>query len=135
MADKGALTGRCHCGRITWESDGPVAWSCYCHCPDCRRNTASPVTAFFGVPHASHRWTGEPPAIYRSSPGVERLFCPDCGTPMAYRNAGDKRNIHLYVATLDDPESVQPSFHVFHAHRLAWFDTADGLPRHDRLRQ
>lgn len=132
MADGAALRGHCHCGAVSWESDGPVAWACYCHCPDCRRNAASPVTAFFGVPHGSHRWTGTAPAIYASSPGVERLFCAACGTQMAYRHAEDTRNIHLYIATLDDPETVRPTFHVFHAHHLSWFDTADDLPRHAR---
>lgn len=125
------MKGHCHCGAVRWKSDGPVAWSCYCHCRDCRRNCAAPVTAFFGVPHGSVDWTGEVPKIYASSEGVERLFCGDCGTPMAYRNAGDTRNIHLYTATLEDPEAVPPAFHVFHGERLKWLNIDDNLDRHD----
>jgi len=38
------------------------------------------------------------------------------------------------VATLDEPEAVAPGFHIFRASRIAWFETADDLPRHDRFR-
>lgn len=126
------LKGHCHCGAVRWVSDGPVAWSSYCHCSDCRRICGSPVTAFFGVPHGSVRWLGQPPRIYQSSEGVERLFCGDCGTPVAYRNARDADNIHLHIATLEDPEQVAPEFHEFHSERLSWLSIQDDLPRHPK---
>ena len=40
---------------------------------------------------------------------------------------------HLYVGTLDDPERFVPTFHVFYAEHISWFDTADDLPRHQGL--
>jgi len=125
------MKGHCHCKAVRWQSDGPVAWTCYCHCTDCRRNCAAPVTAFFGVPHGSIHWSGTEPQIYNSSEGVERLFCGTCGTPMAYRNARDLKNIHLYTATLEDPESLPPAAHVFYAQRLSWLQIDDDLPRYD----
>lgn len=124
------MKGHCHCKAVHWESDGDVAWSCYCHCADCRRNCASPVTAFFGLPHEAVKWQGEPAKIYRSSDHVERLFCGTCGTQMAYRNARDAVNIHLYTATLGDPGSLPPRFHVFHAEHMRWLDIQDNLPRY-----
>ena len=125
------MKGHCHCGAVSWVSDCPVAWSCYCHCSDCRRNCAAPVTAFFGVPHESIRWLGDAPKIYQSSDQVERLFCGTCGTQMAYRNAADQKNIHLYTATLEDPETVPPAFHVFDRDRLTWLNIQGDLPRYD----
>jgi len=126
------MQGHCHCGSVRWQSDGPVAWSCYCHCADCRRNCAAPVTAFFGVPHDSLQWVGDTPNVYNSSKGIERLFCGKCGTQMAYRNASDTANIHLYIATLDNPETQPPASHVFHAHHLPWLKIDDDLPRFDQ---
>lgn len=127
------MKGHCHCGEVRWGSDGPIAWSCYCHCEDCRRNCAAPVTAFFGVPHESVRWDGKTPRTYASSEGVERLFCGNCGTPMAYRRADDTVNLHLYIATLDNPEEVAPQSHVFHAAHLRWLSLGDQLPKYARL--
>lgn len=126
------MKGHCHCGSVTWESDGEIAWSCYCHCADCRRNCAAPVTAFFGLPHDSVYWSGSP-KIYRSSEGVERLFCADCGTPMAYRNTLDPVNIHLYTATLENPNDAPPRFHVFHSDHISWLNLQDKLPRYAKL--
>lgn len=126
------MKGHCHCGAVRFDTPGPVAWSCYCHCADCRRNCASPVTAFFGVPHGSVRWEGTP-KTYTSSEGVERLFCGNCGTPMAYRNATDTVNLHLYVATLNDPNTIQPAFHIFHRDHVNWLAIDDDLPRHETL--
>ncbi|MCL6284053.1 GFA family protein [Ruegeria sp. 2012CJ41-6] len=124
------MKGHCHCGDVRWESDGAVAWSCYCHCADCRRNCAAPVTAFFGVPHDSVRWSGGEPRTYHSSERVERLFCGTCGTPMAYRNDADQETVHLYVATLENPEDIAPQIHVFHSEHIPWLQIGDHLPKY-----
>ena len=129
------LKGHCLCGAVTWSAEGPVDWSAYCHCADCRRNCAAPVTAYFGVPRSGFRWTGTVPAVFASSPGVRRHFCATCGTPMAYDAEADRANIHLYAATLDDPRDFTPQFHVQTAEALPWFRIDDDLPRHERFRK
>src|SRR3546814_10666604 len=78
--------GRCRCGDVTYEFEGAENWRAYCHCESCRRNTSSPVTAFFGVARSAFRFTGKIPLAYASSPGVRRFFCGRCGSPMAYEN-------------------------------------------------
>ena len=122
--------GHCLCGAVSYEYSGPENWRAYCHCESCRRNTASPVTAFLGVPRSAFRFTGKAPAVYRSSPGVRRLFCAACGTPMAYDSDRYPDEIHLYAATLENPENYRPQAHVHVAERLNWFDVNDELPRH-----
>lgn len=128
------MKGHCHCGAVTWEAEGAETWACYCHCADCRRNCAAPVTAFFGVPLSRFRWTGAEPALYASSPGTERRFCGACGTPMAYQTVADPGAIHLYAATLDDPAAYRPRFHVFYAEHLPWLEIADDLPRYQKYK-
>lgn len=122
--------GRCLCGAVRFEYDGAPLWSAHCHCESCRRATSSPVTTYIGVPRDRARFTGAEPAVYRSSPGVERLFCPTCGSPVAYRAERWPDEIHFFAASLDDPTQVTPQAHVFHAERLSWFETADDLPRY-----
>ena len=127
MTTKG---GRCLCGDVTYEYSGPENWRAYCHCESCRRNTSSPVTAFFGVPKTACRFTGKEPSVYDSSPGVRRLFCGRCGSPMAYESDRFPDEIHLYAASLDRPEDYVPQGHVYCAEQLPWFDVRDSLPRH-----
>lgn len=122
--------GHCLCGDVTYEFEGDANWRGYCHCESCRRSTSSPVTAFFGVNRSVFRFTGSPPAVYPSSPGVRRLFCRRCGSPMAYETDRRPDEIDLHAATLDDPETYRPEAHVHVAERLSWFDLHDTLPRH-----
>ncbi len=122
--------GRCLCGDVTYEYEGKVNWAGHCHCESCRRNTSSPFTTFFAVPAGEYRFTGEEPAVYESSPGVRRLFCRNCGSPIAYDADAYPHEIHFYAGTLEHPEDLAPQFHVFYAEKMPWIEIDDGLPRH-----
>ena len=76
-------SGGCFCGAVRYEYEGPENWVGHCHCESCRRNCSAPFTTFVGVPRDKVRMTGAAPAVYESSPGVRRLFCARCGTPVA----------------------------------------------------
>lgn len=127
-------TGRCLCGAVTFEYQGPENWRGHCHCASCRRNTASPFTTFLGVPRDACRFTGTQPSVYHSSPGVRRLFCGTCGTPMAYEADRYPEEVHFYAATLDDAASFAPQFHTHYAEKLPWIEIVDGLPKYDKPR-
>ncbi len=123
------ITGRCLCGAITFTLDAPPDWAGYCHCESCRRNCSAPVTAFLTGPASGFRWTGAIPASYESSQGARRHFCATCGTPMAFEADHYPGEVHLYIASLDDPGAIRPREHVHHEERLPWFEIADDLPR------
>jgi hypothetical protein len=40
------------------------------------------------------------------------------------------RLIDVGIARLDDPAAVEPSLHIWTESRIAWFETADHLPRY-----
>jgi hypothetical protein len=123
-------TGRCGCGAVSFRVDGDPNWVAHCHCRDCRAQTGSPFTTFAGFPRARFAWTGVPPAIHRSSPGVARSFCARCGTPMAFEGARWPDEVHIYVATVEDPASLVPQAHVYFGQALPWIQPADGLARY-----
>ena len=124
--------GRCLCGAVTWEYEGDPNWIAHCHCESCRRNCAAPIVTFVGVPEAAFRWTGAAPAAFSSSPGVRRLFCGLCGTPVAYDAEAFDGEIHLYACGHDDPAALSPTAHVHHAEALAWLPIGDGLRRYPK---
>ena len=72
------------------------------------------------------------PGVYESSPGVRRLFCQRCGTPMAYDADRFKHEIHFYAASLDDSENYAPEFHVHCGEQLAWLNVVDDVPIYDK---
>ncbi len=122
--------GRCLCGKVAYEFEGDINWSGHCHCESCRRNTSSVVATFIGVPRTAFRFTGAEPKAYVSSKGVRRLFCADCGSPIAYDADAYPDEIHFYTGTLERPQDLPPTFHVFYDEKLPWLEIDDDLPRH-----
>ncbi len=122
--------GRCLCGAVKFEYEGPENWIGHCHCQSCRLNTASPFATFMGVPNEAYRLTGKTPASYGSSPGVRRLYCPDCGAPVAYDADKFPDEIHFYLSALEDASGLEPQFHVFTEEKVPWITLGDDLPKY-----
>lgn len=122
------MHGRCLCGLVRFEVDEPVQACVHCHCESCRRQCSAPMTTYIGVADGQWRWTTEAPKVFQSSPGVERSFCGNCGTPLSFRSERMSGVMHLYVASLDAPEKFEPSLHVSHEEKLPWLILCDGLP-------
>jgi hypothetical protein len=122
------LLGGCLCGMIRYQISTEPRSVDYCHCSMCRRAAGAPVVARLVVANNAFAWTKDQPAVYQSSPQVERLFCPRCGTQLALRDEPDFLDVTL--ASLDDPEAVRPGYHIWTTSRISWFDIADDLPRY-----
>jgi hypothetical protein len=121
--------GRCFCGSVTFEIDTPIKWCVLCHCESCRRQCSSPLTAFVCVDHGQWRLTGAPPKIHRSSPGVERTFCGDCGSAISFCSQNMSGLMNFHVAAMDEPELFVPTLHVAYEEKLPWLHVADDLKK------
>jgi hypothetical protein len=124
------LEGGCLCGGVRYRiSDAPTQAN-YCHCRMCQRASGAPVAAWLTTAREAFAWTKGEPAAYRSSAEAERLFCPRCGTPLAFAALAEPDHLDVTLASLDDPDAVHPSHHIWTASRIGWFEIADDLPRH-----
>ena len=123
-------TGRCFCGRVRFVAVGAPKWVAHCHCESCRRATSSPMTTYAGYPEDKVTWSGEPLETYESSPGVVRCFCRHCGAPMSFAGARWPGEVHLFVASFDDPAGLTPTLHSYAGEQLPWLHLGDGLPRY-----
>lgn len=119
--------GGCLCGRVRYAASGPPIDAGYCHCRMCQRSGAT-VLAWGSFPVEAFKYLGKPPRVFQSSSQGRREFCPDCGAQIAFREEGG-RTMDVNLGTLDDPEAIQPEYHIWTDSRIAWFDTADALPR------
>ena len=121
--------GGCLCGKVRFRVTAAGIDSGYCHCRMCQRNTGAPVVAWTTFPAASFSWMAGSPAIYVSSPNVQRQFCAECGSYMVFR-IQDSKEVSVNTASLDDPASFPPRMHIFTESRIPWFRTQDDLPHH-----
>ena len=121
--------GHCLCRKTGWEFEGEISWGCYCHCDDCRRNCAAPVVAWVGVPLENFKWMGTAPHAFESSPGAQRYFCGTCGSPLGFEASHYPGMMHVYAASLADPATFKPEFHLNSESRLPWLKMEDDLPK------
>lgn len=129
-------TGRCACGSVRYELASEPYDAGWCHCRDCQLNSGSPAMAFASVPITDYVVTegAELIARFDSSAIGQRSFCSKCGTPLLMIEKDHPTTLDFSLATLDNPDSVVPGFHIFYASRIAWANAGDDLPRHDRRR-
>ena len=102
----------------------------YCHCRLCQRSSGAPVLAWATFPAGSFRYTQGTPGNFKSSAWGQREFCRDCGTQLLFRNTADNKTVDINMVTLDDPEQLDPEYHIWTESQLKWFDISDHLPRH-----
>ncbi len=63
---------------------------------------------------------------------MKRSFCRRCGTPLAYQADHYDGEFHLAIGAFDEPDRLPADSHVHVAQKIAWFDTADDLPRYPK---
>ncbi len=135
MSDESeTLHGGCQCGNIRYRARRPVSSGALCHCISCRRASGAPAVAWFTVKIGDLEFEQGQPDEFRSSPPVIRGFCGRCGTPLTYRHGQFPGYIDVTTATLEDPEAMPPSDHIWTSHRLRWMESLDRLPAHPKTR-
>jgi len=132
--DARELTGRCLCGAVRYRCGARIWPPTLCHCESCRRAAGAHVVGWVTVHASSAAFTAGQPRSYASSPGVERTFCGNCGTPLSYRSEHRPGEIDFTIGSLDAPDAAVPVDHVWMADAPAWDRPSDGLPQHRRGR-
>lgn len=124
------------CGAVRYRVASTPYDAGWCHCRTCQLNSGSPAMAFATVPFTDFHFIhgADLAGTVASSETGQRCFCTRCGTPLLMQEGDAPDTVDFSLATLDDPRSVTPGFHIFYASRIPWADSVDDLPRHDRGR-
>jgi len=115
------FAGGCLCGEVRYRITAAPVEALYCHCRMCQRAHGAPVIAWLTVPFDVFAVTAGKPVAYRSSAKAFRHFCGSCGTPLTWREADNPRLVDISIASLDNPEAVAPTMHVWTDSRIPWF--------------
>ncbi len=133
MTDPKQLTGGCMCGAVRYEIAGEPFMVNHCHCHSCRKHNGAAVVTLAGFKVDQVKFIGEPRKFYESTPGANRAFCSNCGTPLTWEGDGDELGpiCEIHISTFDNPDTLVPTGHAFYQERIKWFDVADDLPRYE----
>jgi hypothetical protein len=124
------------CGAVRYELKSEPFDAGWCHCRTCRLNSGAPAMVFASVAEGDLVWTKGADKVksVASSSFGHREFCGECGTPFLMKVDHQPETVDFSVATLDEPNSIAPEFHIFWKSRVAWFDPGDNLPKHHKFR-
>jgi hypothetical protein len=102
-----APTGRCACGSVRYRLSSAPFDAGWCHCRICQLVSGTPAMAFATLPQGDLVFTegGDKVKTFASSSFGHRLFCGECGTPIAMKVAHQPETIDFTIATLDNPDT------------------------------
>lgn len=131
------VSGRCHCGAISFEAEIDPNQVRICHCTDCQTLSGSAFRINVASLPGSFALTGGTPKIYvkTAESGNRRVhaFCPDCGTPLwATSPDPDPQSYGLRVGTLDCRTELAPARQGWCRSALPWSMDLRGVTRSER---
>ena len=118
-----ALSGGCLCGAVRYRIDAQPLGTRYCWCRTCQYLAAGNASVNVRVPAAALQVEGvatDYASVADSGNRMHRQFCPTCGTQLFSGSEGFPDVVVVRVGTLDDPQAVQPSMHIWTASAPRW---------------
>jgi hypothetical protein len=127
MTLSGTLTGRCLCGKVTYEFTGEPIATAVCHCSHCQRQGGSAFSVNLLAHESQLKLSGDLTTYEeRGEKGdqvyVRRRFCSTCGSPILSEIALSEGIIALKAGTLDDTTSVKPTVEAWCVDKQSWVD-------------
>lgn len=132
------ISGKCFCGYVTYTAEVDPDKVAICHCTDCQSNSGTAYGVVAGVIDGRFELlSGELKVIGKvAESGAERslTFCPECGTRIYAKPAGDAEGFFgLRAGTIDQRDQLPPKFQVWCRSAQPWA-IVDGIPRYDTQR-
>ena len=133
MASTFPIDGGCDCGAVRYRMEtAPLFVNC-CHCRWCQRETgtAFALNAMIEADRVTH--LGAEPELIdtpsASGKGQKIARCPKCRIAVwsNYSGAGSMLRF-VRVGTLDEPDSLPPSIHIFTTTKQPWVVLPEGTP-------
>lgn len=126
------MRGTCFCGYVRYAIDAEPIYACHCHCHSCQQASGAPFVTWATFPLAEFDVQDGVIAEYRSSPGVTRGFCAQCGTSLTYGHTDRPGELDVTVASLAEPERITPRSHIWVEDKAPWLVINDDLPQFPR---
>ena len=110
-------TGRCQCGKISYQFDhDDVISAHHCHCKDCRKTTESVFgkNLFFSENNVEiNDKLSSFKHISDSGSTMTKFFCPCCGSLIFEKNSSKENVISIRAGTIDQINKIKPTINNF----------------------
>jgi hypothetical protein len=116
-------SGKCVCGAVTYEIDGPPVIVAQCHCEECRRLSGTGHTVGAVFSSKAVKLSGELAKFnYNSGKASEvtRAFCPSCGSPIYGTNTRMPDHQTFTLGTMDVTTGLEVQVVIFERDKKHW---------------
>ncbi len=118
-------TGRCLCGKVTYDLEGDPIATAVCHCEHCQRQSGGAFSVNLVASESQLTVHGELATYVETGENddgeyVHRKFCPSCGSPIVSVLVQAGGAVAVKAGTLDDTSDVQPTVEVWCVDRQPW---------------
>lgn len=125
-------TGHCLCGAVEYSFTGDPAMVVTCHCEVCQRQSGASFSLNVAVPRAALTVDDAKLKTFAttgtdSGQPRERLFCPECGSPILALLAEMPDLAFIKAGTLDDRSWLQPQVEIWRDSAQPWIAESDGI--------
>lgn len=131
------ISGRCHCGQISYRAVIDPQRVVICHCTDCQSLSGSAFrTVVFTEDDAFELLSGTVKTYIKTAESGnprEQGFCPECGSAIYATAPGDGPKAYgLRVGTITQRAELPPRKQVWHHSALPWIEDIGKLPAVER---
>jgi hypothetical protein len=94
-----------------------------CHCTDCQKQGGTAFSVVLAFPDSSVKVTGATRtfrSIGSSGGAVQRVFCPECGSPIYSVPPNAPGLLFVKGGCLDDTSILAPMVHIFCDSKQPW---------------
>ena len=126
--------GSCLCGAVKFEISGPLRNIVHCHCSMCRKAQGSAFATNGVVESGKFAITAGEDQLqaYESSPGKQRYFCSNCGSPIMSKLESRPDQLRVRLGAIDTDIDERPEAHIFVGAKANWEEICGDLPQFDK---
>lgn len=124
------LQGGCLCGAIRYKTTAKPFAAEYCHCRMCQISAGAVAVCWMDFYQEQVIWDSGKPKEFESSEFIRRGFCENCGSNLTFRDTTHPDYFTLAIASLDDPNQVKPTYHIYTESQVEWLKIDDDCKRY-----
>jgi hypothetical protein len=125
--------GGCLCGKVRFQISGGIQNIIYCHCSQCRKAQGSAFATNGNVDANEFKFiSGESElTAYESSPGQNKYFCKNCGSPIMSKNESSPDRVRVRLGVIESDITERPMAHIFVTSKANWEKIEGDLPQYE----
>ncbi|KAE8386041.1 Mss4-like protein [Aspergillus alliaceus] len=134
MSQKPTVVGGCYCGKIRYQTTGPIYGLTFCYCLMCQIVHGGPFAPFTNVKREHLQWLKSDDLVeLKLSDYATRTVCGSCHAPISMVYHGKPDEVGLVAVTINEEESTmavpEVDGHIFVRRKPRWYKISDDAPQ------